>query len=308
MTNLPPQELSTMRPGQIIPSQAAPLKSLVVTMTIMCYLACLAIGALMVINRAASAWTAGLSQEITVQIRLINGVDIDQELAAAAEILQATPGVVSVEILDRKVGAELLEPWLGTSNLDELPIPRLIRVTIDDQNPPDFMKLETSLKERVKGASLDTHRRWQGELTRMARNLSLLSIAILTLIIISAVAMVIFATRTVLDANRKVVDVLHLVGARDDYIARQIDRRFLRAGWVSGVIGVGGGLLTFLILGYALGTADDGLAAAGRSLLFAPQSGNWTSYLAFVSVPIAATIIAVMTSRLTLMRMLRDVI
>ena len=55
----------------------------------------------------------------------------------------------------------------------------------------------------MKGASLDTHRRWQAELTRMAGVLEALSYAVLALICISAIAIVIFATRTVLDANRR---------------------------------------------------------------------------------------------------------
>lgn len=275
-------------------------------MAIMCYLACLAIGALLLINRAVESWTSGLSREVTVQLRILNGVDVAAELVKVEQILQATAGIKSIEILDQGAGAKLLEPWLGAGDLSELPIPRLIRVTIDEVNPPDFAALELALKTSVQGASLDTHRRWQVELTRLARNLSFLALAILILIITSAIAMVIFATRTVLDANRNVVEVLHLVGARDGYIARQIDRRFLGAGLTAGLLGVGGGFLTFALLSYALGGEANGIAAAGRSLLFAPQFGAWTSYLAFLSVPLGATIIAVITSRITLMRMLEQ--
>lgn len=273
-------------------------------MAIMSYLACLAIGALLLINRAVDGWTSGLSREVTVQIRILNGVAIDEELIKAEAILRSISGVTSVEVLDRDAGAKLLEPWLGAGDLSELPIPRLMRVTIDEVSPPDFEALQLVLKKEVQGASLDTHRRWQLELTRLARNLSFFAFAILILIATSAVAMVIFATRTVLDANRNVVEVLHLVGAHDSYIAGQIDRRFLRAGLLSGFIGVGGGFLTIAILALALGGEMNGIAAAGRSLLFTPQFNTWSHYVAFLSVPIVATIIAVLTSRLTLMRML----
>ena len=61
-----------IRKGHIIPPEAAPLKALTVTMTVMCYLACLAIGALILINRAVDSWTSGLSREVTVQVRLQN--------------------------------------------------------------------------------------------------------------------------------------------------------------------------------------------------------------------------------------------
>ena len=57
------------RTGPIIPPEAAPLRALTVTMTVMCYLACLAIGALILIDRAVESWTSGLSREVTVQVQ-----------------------------------------------------------------------------------------------------------------------------------------------------------------------------------------------------------------------------------------------
>jgi cell division transport system permease protein len=153
----------------------------------------------------------------------------------------------------------------------------------------------------VKGAHLDTHQKWEAELTRMARALSVLSYAILLLISVSAIAIVIFATRAVLQANRPIVDLLHLVGARDSFIARQIDGRFLRTGMASGLIGVGLGLFTFLLLGLSGG---GGMAAASRSLLFsAPEIAIW-SYAVLFAVPVAATLICLITARVTLMRRL----
>ena len=294
--------------GPIIPPQAGSLRSLTVTMAVMCYLACLAIGALILINRAVDNWTSGLSREITVQVRELQQVDIEVELAKATEILKSFPGVASVEVLDREAGAKLLEPWLGTQDLSDLPIPRLIRVVIDEQNPPEFSALEQQLISQVKGVALDTHRRWQAELTRMARTLSILSYAVLLLIGISAVTMVIFGTRTVLDANREVVDVLHLVGAKDRYISRQIDGRFLKTGLAAGLIGVALGLLTFFLLGITGPRGSGGIADASQSLIFAPVGLAVWSYGLLLAVPVVATIISLVTSRLTLIRMLRNVL
>ena len=295
-------------PGAIIPPEAAPLRALTVTMTIMCYLACLAIGALILINQAVSTWTSGLSREVTVQIRQMQNTDMESEIRAAMTLLADVPGIVQTEIVDKQAAAKLLEPWLGTSQLDELPIPRLIRVTIDEQSPPDFTALEDQLAATVKGASLDTHRRWQAELTRMASALSTLSLAILALICVSTVAMVIFATRTVLDANRQVVDVLHLIGAKDGYIARQIDRRFLTTGLLAGLLGAALGILTFLLLSFTGKTGAGGVADAARGLIFGNLQGSLWHYAAFLAVPAIATVISLITSRITLMRMLGHVL
>ena len=295
------------KPGKIIPPEAAPLRNLTVTMAVMCYLACLAIGALILIDRAVDGWTRGLSREITVQIRETRGTDIAQKLDQAKAILDKANGIVSSEILPREAGIKLLEPWLGQSGFEDLPVPRLIRVIVDENHMPDFASLEATLKSSVDGASLDTHRRWAAELTRMATTLSTVSWLILMLICASAIAMVIFATNAVLDANRSTVDVLHLVGARDGYIARQIDRRFLATGLWAGCIGVALAAATFLLVSLSGEPTTNALAAASRSLLFAPDGTALTTYLALLTVPPVATIIALITSRITLMRMLGKV-
>lgn len=292
-----------MKPGAIIPATAASLTSLTVTMAVMCYLACLAIGALILVDRAVTNWTSGLAREMTVQVRVVRDADVTMEVERARVIMSAFPGILEVEVLDESAGAKLLEPWLGTRSLEGLPVPRLIRVVSDVGNPPDVTALEQALRE-VKGATLDTHRKWEAELTRMAGALSAVSYAILLLISVSAIAIVIFATRAVLQANRHVVDLLHLVGARDSYIARQIDGRFLRTGLVSGFIGVALGLLTFLLLGLFGGSSENGMAAASRGLLFsAPSIAIW-SYGFLFAVPIAATLICLITARVTLLRRL----
>jgi cell division transport system permease protein len=298
---------TTHRPGPIVSPEAAPLKTLTVAMAVMCYLACLAIGALILINRAADAWTGDLAREVTVQVRQTSGADIEKEVAKAEALLQSTTGIAAIEVLDRDAGARLLEPWLGTiRNVEELPIPRLIAVTIDRNAPPDFAALEKSLGEEVQGASLDTHRRWQGELTRMATVLKRLSYAVLILICISAVAVVIFAARSVLDGNRDIVDVLQLAGARDDFIAGQIQSRFLKTGLAAGLIGMAMGLATYLIVGM-LGpwSGADAVADASRALLFAPPGTAWKSYAALAAVPVIVTVIVIVTTRTTLMRILR---
>ncbi|WP_373504160.1 cell division protein FtsX [Aestuariivirga sp.] len=292
-----------MKPGAIIPSNMASLRSLTVTMAVMSYLACLAIGALILVDRAVTTWTSGLAREMTVQIRHVRGADVVEEVEKARSILSGFAGIAQVDVLDDQAGAKLLEPWLGTRSLEGLPVPRLIRVVADTASPPDLAELEKALGG-LKGVRLDTHRKWEAELTRMARALSLLSYAILALISLSAVAIVVFATRAVLQANRHIVDLLHLVGARDSYIARQIDGRFVRTGLLSGFIGVAMGILTFLLLGLAGSDGGGGFAAASRGLLFAPPDIAVWSYGALIAVPVAATLICLITSRITLMRRL----
>jgi cell division transport system permease protein len=287
----------------IIPKHAAPLRALTVTMAVMCYLACLAIGALFLVNRAVTSWTNGLTGEVTVQVRETRGDDMDAKLKKAEEIIAAEPGITSVEVLDRDAGVKLLEPWLGQNDLADLPVPRLIRVRINPSAGTDFGVLSAALSQAVPGATVDTHERWVDQLTDMARSLSRLALLVLALIIVSAVAMVIFATRAALSANRQIVDVLRLVGASNGFISRQIDKRFILSGLFAGLIGTALGLVTFLVLGLSRTTA---VADAALDILSIPSGANWPLYVSLLLLPVVATVIALVTSRLTLIRMLSN--
>lgn len=289
----------------IIPPKAASLRTLTATMAVMCYLACLAVGALVLIDRAVDAWASGLSQEVTVQVLERSDGDLAADLNKAIALLQEAEGVVSVEDMGEEAGKALLEPWLGSEGLDALPIPRLLRVKVDEQSPPDFEVLAAELQQVLPNASLDTHRRWEAELARMAGSLSLLSALVLALIVLSAVAMVISASRAVLEGNRPIVDVLKLVGAEDRFISRQMDWRFLATGLWGGFLGLGLALITFFALGYAGWAASPGLAAASRGLFYIPTADSWIPYVALLAVPLAATVIALVTSRMALTQMLQ---
>lgn len=291
-------------PEPIMPARAASLRTLTIAMAVMCYLACLAAGGLVLINRSVEAWKSDLAREVTVQIREIDGRDMEQEIKKAEAILKSTQGVLAVKVLSREEALALLEPWLGNlGSLGDLPIPRLITVTIDPASPPDLDALEKSLAAEVPGASLDTHKRWQSELTRMASVLTSIALAILGLIGFCAIAIVVFATRSALEANREVVAVLHLVGARDGFIARQVWGRFLKTGLTAGLIGLALGLGTFFVALYA---APESFAAIGREYLTFGTMNFWGNYAALAAVPLVATCISLVTSRMTLLRILKD--
>jgi cell division transport system permease protein len=134
-----------------------------------------------------------------------------------------------------------------------------------------------------------------------------LSLAILVLIAVSAMALVIFATRSVLDANRAVVEILHLVGANDGFIARAVKGRFLRSGFLAGLIGTLGGILTFALIG-ALGApvGRPTLAEASTDLLISAPPVATATYAVFLLVPICATLLSLVTAHLAVMRQLRN--
>jgi cell division transport system permease protein len=294
------------REGQpILSLKSAPLVSLGVTMTVMCFLACLAVIGLLLINRAVENWDKGLSREVTVQIEQLSAVDMDKQLAKARSILQMTPGVTNVEILDKSVGVKLLEPWLGRSGIEDLPIPRLIRVTIDEAAPPDYDALRASLESEVQGVALDTHGRWRDELSRGGAKMSALAIAILVLISLASMTLSAFGARAALESNREIVEVLRLIGAENRFIAGEINRRFFYLGLLSGCLGCLLALAGLFLLGWS------GQLAAGHmgntlEALYSVQSLGWNKLSYVFLVPLLSSIFVAVAARLTLMRLLEE--
>ncbi len=296
--------------SKIMPQSTTASRTLTMVMTVMCYLACLALGSLIVINKAVDSWTSDISSQITVQIKPVNGQKVSAQISKALAILRSSDGITGAEAMTDEQAAALLEPWLGKGNLlAELPVPRMITVGIDSSNPPNLADLGKLLKSEVAGATLDTHQQWQAQITRTAGTLQLIGLGVLILISLTTVAIVVFATRSALASNHEIVQVLHLVGAHDNFIAMQVQWHFLKLGLKAGIIGGLFGALTFLALGLLSGNSLAGsLNPGGVTLISGPAGLSVTNYLSLLLVPVVTTIISVGTARAAVMRILAEVL
>ena len=303
-TGRDPGKLQVVGTGRskVIPEATAPHMTLMTAMAAMCYLAVLAIGALLMTETAVDNWTSQVASHVTVQITATDGVDVDGDASKVAEILRATKGVADIDIVSREAARELLEPWLGQSGiLEDLPIPRLINVSIDKLSPPDLELLRATLATEVPSATLDTHRRWQAELISMAASLTWLAIAVLSLIGTAAIVLVVYATRAAMEANREVIEVLYLAGARDSFISRAVLWRFCLTGLKAGLIGSLLGFATFVILGSGSGRLSEPV----KMFLYHPLDASSANYAAFIIVPVVATMISLITARISISRVLK---
>jgi len=181
---------------------------------------------------------------------------------------------------------------------DDLALPRLIDLRIDPAAPPDLAALKSALAAAAPGAVLDDHRLWLDSLLRFGRAVELTALLILTLIASVAILSVMFTTRTGLAVHRESIELLHVMGARDGYIARQFEREALRLGLIGGLIGLAVAGATLLALGHAANAA----AIFGDTVTLLPalhlRGWNWA---AIAALPPAAAFIAMLTARVTVM-------
>ncbi len=263
---------------------------------VMVYLAALALICAIGANKVVTRWDQGLAGRMTVQVPTSEeeGDDRADEVLAA---LQAIPGVRSAETLGTEEIARLLEPWLGTgAAYQDLPMPTLIAVRIDRAAPPDMTQMRRRLTQIAPGTVLDDHQSWLGKLLDLARSVQLVAALVVGLVGASAVTMVIFATRMGLSVHGRVIELLHLVGAQDSYVASQFQAHALRLALRGGVLGLLMAVLTVLLVANLLGQSD---AVALPDLSLLPIEWSLLPLL-----PLVVALIAMVTARLTVLRTL----
>jgi len=184
----------------------------------------------------------------------------------------------------------LMAPWLGTSDvLKDLPLPALIDVTVKPDADLDVDALAKKIAQAVPGASLDDHRRWLNRLISLSRSIEWLAIGIVSLIGAVTAATVYYATRTGMAIHREVVEVLHVIGAADAYIARQFAHRAFVLGLRGGLLGLA---LTLPILG-AIAFGAHKMQGGFLADLSLPLIG----VIAVLALPIAAAVLAMLTAK-----------
>ena len=287
-------------PTPIVPVQNVAGTALVVVIAIMTFLSCLTLGAVTLVRDASSAWQTEISREATIQIKPADGIDMETSLLAAQRIAAGFAGVRSASIVDEAATARLLEPWLGTGlDLDELPVPRLIVVTIDPLAPPDFPTMRALLSGEVPGASLDDHRTWADRLVAMANTTVAIGLSILALMLAATVLTVVFATRGAMDGNGHIIEVLHFVGAEARFIAGEFRRHFLWTGLKGAAIGGAAAIVVFI--GFAIWSSANLATPEGdqAAALFGNFAIGPTGYLGVALVAATVTIVTGATTHLT---------
>ena len=195
----------------------------------MAFLAVFALALALASGRLAARWGEELARSSTIRISA-PAEQMTAQTNAALKVLETTAGVKSARALDDAEQRALLEPWFGPNvPVDSLPIPQLIEV-IEDDSGMDYDGLRLRLAGEVPGAVLDDHTRWRRPLVKAASRLRLLGWIAIALMVAVTAMMITLAANAALAANAQVVAVMRLVGARDQYIALAVVRRFtLRA-------------------------------------------------------------------------------
>lgn len=291
----------------LVPVDSSASRALVAVIAILTFLAALSAGSASMVWRASAEWRSAVVNEMTVQIRPDPRRDIEADLGKALSLSLTQAGVTEGRVVPRAETERLLEPWLGKGlELSDLPVPRLVVLKVNPALLPDIAVLRAQLRRDVPGASLDDHRGWSQRLSTMANTIIIAGSAIVLLIFLAAAMAVAFATRGAMAGSHDSIEVLHFVGANDDFIAREFQSRFVRLGLEGGVVGGVSAVLIVAVMGWLAAVWSASPGGDQLAALFGAFEIGWQGYVSVILVAALVAVIAGLVSRVTVRRRLRE--
>lgn len=265
----------------------------------LCFLAALAALITRGTYTAAQAWGAQIEGEVTVQLR-----DTDRRRAERANAMVAgLDGVDSARLLSRDEVDEALEPFFGTGGMPAgMPQPLIIVVeAVSGDGTLLAPVIEAALLADGFDALVSANWQYSDDIKNLLSVLRMSALGVVVLLSATAIAVIAFATHAALLARRDIVEVLHLSGAEDRYIAGLFERRF----WVLALqAGAGGAIAALMVT--ALIVFSGSQAGQVEAQLLPRLSLDFWDVLILVVTPVAAGLAARMAARITVMASLKE--
>ena len=218
-----------------------------------------------------------------------------RDLAAVQSARQVPQGE-----LDR-----LIEPWLGgaagSADGSAIPVPALIDVQLDGEATSGRVaEVKAALSGVAPAARVDAQSGWLEPVFDALESLQWIALALVVLLAMALAAAVLMASRTALGTNRDTIEIVHLLGGTDAQIARVFQRSIGVDAAGGGVVGMFLAIVVILFLGRRFAGLGAGMVDSGAL--------DWSDWLLLAFVPIIATVLAMVTSRLTVMHALRKML
>jgi len=272
---------------------------------IMVAMTAIALAAGLALGNAISAAKAEIDGGVTVQVLEPRAEVRQHEAQRAVEVIKGLSGIAGLRLVPQEELDALIEPWLGTgigaATGFAIPVPALIDVRLDGPAGPARLRaIREALAPVAPSARVDAQSNWLRPVFDAMVSLQILAAALVVLLAFALAAAVLLAARSALGANRDTIEIVHLLGGTDAQVARVFQRSI---GYDAAGGGAAGLLLAMVVI-LALGRRFAGLGAG----LVDSGALIWSDWLLLALVPLLATLLAMVTARLTVLHALRKML
>ena len=272
---------------------------------LMTFVAALTLFASMSLSNIISHWNGVVSGSLTIQQPTYDLVGMNRqeealnELQAITELLEQQAFVDSYQVLDDAQMEQLMSPWLGDlSQMNELPIPKLIDVQLKKDVPFSLEMLKNEINLIAPYAQVDSHRIWLSHLVDIAGGIQKTIFVIISLLVLTTAFTVIYTTRSTLLVQESTLDLLQLMGAKDSAIAFGVASNNFTKGFWGALMGL---LFALPIVGIVVT-----LVGSQPDSLFNQGALTHVQWLIVLLLPFIVALLSFGTALLTAFRKLRS--
>lgn len=246
-----------------------------------------------------SSLTAGRLNADSFQIYVPHHLETDSLGEKVKAALRTYPEVKDVIALNNDDIAKLIAPWTGRSlELDHLPLPLVMEVTLKDitERAAVIDRITTRVRQIDAAIEVESYQQWVDQLMQFTGMLRLLAIALAILILAGLTMIIIITARTSLKLHYRTVQILHHIGATDEYILRQFIINGVFTMLRGAAPGAGVAAILYTVIAYSS-------SALSSPLL--PQIDILPMHIAlFILLPVFTAVASYVAVRLTVQHML----
>ena len=233
------------------------------------FLFSITLAAYFMISAVISSWNKSIVDGLTVQImppaETLSAEENDMRVNKVIMCVEGWSGVERVKLLSDQKIKKLMSPWLGAdADIHALPLPKLLSVKLKNGKTFDYAAAKESLADIAPYASIYNHGLWLKKLIKSARSLKILSLLVLALVLTASVFSLFYAVGTSLKVHQHIIEILHIMGATDGYIAKQYASISFVIGLVSAVIGTILAIVALFVVAMLSSGLETGLIGAAK--------------------------------------------
>lgn len=268
-------------------------------------LATMTMGGALVVKAMRASWVSSVSGHMTIEIPAVAQDGTVREGDALALIagqmrdaLGRERGISDVRVIARDEVEKLVKPWLGdNAGTGDLPLPALVAVRLKNPGDTQAMAAIAQTAQRVDTvATSETHQAWLSDLRRFSLVLLMAALGMALATIACSILTVTGAVKARLAAHHADIDLLHVMGASDDYIGGQFARLVVKSVGRAALIGTVAGMIVLKTGGLVAGELQAAMLPAFR---WDPGALAW-----FAVCPALVTGLSLFAARFTVLRTL----
>lgn len=285
-------------------NQSEDTQFLTLLICLMSFLSVLTFSGTFALNSMTDRWSSGLENKVTIEVlpetkdgQILPNDILRKETEGLHQKLSKHPNIESSTVLEHDDIQKLISPWIGDDlSLIDIPLPGLISVELKSSKTPDLEQLKRDVEQYSQQAQLETHNEWFSDLMQFANTLKTLALIIALIITSTTIIAIIAGMKTRLLIHKREIQLLHNMGARDKYIARQLERHAATISIKGSVIGVVTGLVFSITIGM--------LSNQSGTPLIPNLSIGSIGILFILCIPMIIVLIAILSTRITVLRSL----